>query len=54
MEVRNNKIEKAYVGVYANGGTTPPNGSGLTYAENELNTSGANAIRQRRVSTCRG
>ena len=44
MEVRNNKIEKAYVGVYANGGTTPPNGSGLTYAGNELNTSGTNAI----------
>jgi len=45
MEVRNNKIEKAYTGVYANGGTTPANGSGLTYANNELNTSGTNAIR---------
>jgi hypothetical protein len=46
MEVRNNKIEKAYIGVYANGGTTPQNGSGLTLADNELNTSGANAMRK--------
>jgi hypothetical protein len=45
MEVRNNRIEKAYIGVYATGGTTPQNGSGLTYAQNELNTSGTNAIR---------
>jgi trimeric autotransporter adhesin len=44
MELRNNKIEKAYIGVYANGGTTPPNGFGLIYAQNELNASGANAI----------
>ncbi len=45
LEVRNNRIEKAYIGVYANGGTTPANGSGLTYAGNQLDTSGANAIR---------
>jgi len=46
IEVRNNKIEKAYIGVYANGGTSPQNGSGLTYADNEVNTSDANAIRK--------
>jgi hypothetical protein len=45
MEIRNNKIEKAYVGVYANGGTTPQGGLDLTYVGNELNTSGTNAIR---------
>jgi hypothetical protein len=45
LEVRNNKIEKAYIGVYANGGTTPQNGAGLTLAGNELNTAGTNAIR---------
>ncbi|MFN8547356.1 MAG: FlgD immunoglobulin-like domain containing protein [Candidatus Eisenbacteria bacterium] len=45
MEVRNNKIEKAYMGVYANGGTSPANGAGLTYVGNELNSTGANAIR---------
>jgi hypothetical protein len=45
MEIRNNKIEKAYMGAYANGGTTPQNGTGLTYAQNEMNTGGANSIR---------
>jgi len=45
MEVRNNSIEKAYIGVYATGGTTPANGAGLTYADNQLSASGANAIR---------
>ena len=46
MEVRNNKIEKAYMGVYATGGTTPQYGFGLTCAGNEINTAGANAIRK--------
>jgi hypothetical protein len=44
MEVRNNRIEKAFIAVYATGGTTPANGSGLTYVGNQLSTSGANAI----------
>ncbi len=45
MEVRNCQIEKAFIGVYANGGTTPQQGASLTCADNALNTSGANAIR---------
>ena len=45
MEVRNNKIERAFVGVFSTGGTVPQGGSNLTYANNELNTVGANAIR---------
>jgi hypothetical protein len=45
MEVRNNRIEKAFVGVFSTGGTTPQGGANLTYADNELNTAGANAIR---------
>ena len=38
-------VQKAFIGVYATGGTTPQNGSNLTYTQNTLNTSGANAIR---------
>jgi hypothetical protein len=45
LEVRNNLIDLAYIGVYATGGTTPAGGAGLTYADNRLDTSGANAIR---------
>ncbi len=45
LEIRNNQIEKAYIGVYANGGTSPAGGAGLTYADNALNTAGANAVR---------
>jgi hypothetical protein len=45
VTVQNNNIQKAYIGVYATGGTTPQNGSNLTYTQNALNTSGANAIR---------
>lgn len=45
VEVRNNQIEKAFIGVYANGGTTPANGGSLTFANNQINTSGANAVR---------
>lgn len=46
IEVRNNQIEKAFNGVYANGGSTTAFGSNLIYAENVLNTSGTNAIRK--------
>jgi len=45
IEVRNNRIEKAYIGVYCNAAVAALNGSGLTIVGNDLNTSGANAIR---------
>jgi len=45
ITIQNNDLQKAFIGVYANGGTTPQNGSNLTYTGNNLNTSGANAIR---------
>ena len=45
ITVQNNNIQKAFVGVFATGGTTPQNGSNLTYTQNTLNASGANAIR---------
>jgi hypothetical protein len=45
IAVQNNSIQKAYIGVYANGGTTPQHGSNLSYIGNSLNAAGANAIR---------
>jgi hypothetical protein len=45
ITIQNNSVQKAFIGVYATGGTTPQNGSNLTYTQNTLNTSGANAIR---------
>jgi uncharacterized repeat protein (TIGR01451 family) len=45
VTVQNNDIQRAFVGVFATGGTTPQNGSNLTCTQNTLNTSGANAIR---------
>ena len=45
ITIQNNDIQKAFVGVFATGGTTPQNGSNLTYTQNTLNTTGANAIR---------
>lgn len=45
VTIQNNLIEKAYMGVYATGGTTPQNGSNLFLYNNSLTTSGANAIR---------
>jgi len=45
ITIQNNDIQKAYVGVFATGGTTPQNGSNLTYTQNTVNTSGANAVR---------
>src|SRR5205085_6376128 len=44
ITIQNNRVEKAFIGVFAIGGTTPQNGFNLTYADNTLNTSGANAI----------
>jgi hypothetical protein len=46
ITIRNNKIEKAYNGVYANGGTTTATGSNLTLVGNELNTTDGPAIRK--------
>lgn len=45
ITIQNNDVQKAFVGVFATGGTTPQNGSNLTYTQNAVNTSGANAIR---------
>jgi len=45
ITIQNNDVQKAFVGVFATGGTTPQGGSNLTYTQNTLNTSGANAIR---------
>jgi trimeric autotransporter adhesin len=46
ITIQNNKIEKAYIGVYANGVTNNPgNGSGTLFVENTLNSAGTNAIR---------
>jgi hypothetical protein len=45
ITIHNNSIQKAYVGVYTNAVTSGTNGSGLLLDSNELNTSGANAIR---------
>ncbi len=44
ITIQNNRVEKAFIGVFAIGGTTPQNGFNLTYADNTLNTVGANAI----------
>ncbi len=45
ITIQNNDIQRAFVGVFATGGTTPQNGSNLTYTQNTVNTSGANAVR---------
>jgi trimeric autotransporter adhesin len=45
ITIQNNDVQKAFVGVFATGGTTPANGSNLVYTQNTLNTVGANAIR---------
>ena len=45
ITIQNNDVQKAFVGVFATGGTTPQGGSNLIYTQNTLNTSGANAIR---------
>jgi uncharacterized repeat protein (TIGR01451 family) len=45
ITIQNNDVQKAFVGVFATGGTTPQGGSNLVYTQNKLDTSGANAIR---------
>ena len=44
ITIQNNSIQKAFIGVFATGGTTPQNGVNLTYADNELNSTGVNAV----------
>ncbi len=45
ITVHNNDVQKAFIGVFATGGTIPQGGSNLVYTGNTLNMSGANAIR---------
>ncbi len=45
ITIQNNDIRRAFVGVFATGGTTPQGGANLTYTQNTLNSTGANAIR---------
>ncbi|MGA9116497.1 MAG: choice-of-anchor J domain-containing protein, partial [Bacteroidota bacterium] len=45
ITVENNSIQKAYIGVYATGGTVPQGGTNLSYIGNDLETAGANAVR---------
>jgi hypothetical protein len=45
VTIRNNSIQRAYIGVYANAAVMAGNGSGLLITENDLSTSGANSIR---------
>ncbi len=45
ITIQNNDVQRAFVGVFANGGSTPQNGSNLVYTQNKLDTTGANAIR---------
>jgi hypothetical protein len=45
ITIQNNDVQKAFVGVFATGGTTPQGGSNLVYTQNKVDTSGANAVR---------
>ena len=45
ITIQNNDVQRAFVGVFATGGTTPQGGSNLVYTQNKLDTSGATAIR---------
>ena len=45
ITIQNNDIQKAFIGVFATGGTTPQGGSNLVYTQNKVDTSGANAVR---------
>jgi len=45
VTIQNNQIERAYIGVYATGGTSAANGFNLVVSDNTLTTSGANSIR---------
>lgn len=45
ITIQNNNVQKAFFGVYANGGTSPQNGSNLIYTQNTLTSTALNAIR---------
>lgn len=45
ITIQNNDVRKAFVGVFATGGTTPQGGSNLVYRDNMLNSTGTNAVR---------
>jgi hypothetical protein len=45
ITIQNNSVQKAFIGVFATGGTAPQTGSNLRYVDNDLTTTGANAIR---------
>ena len=45
ITIQNNSIQRAYMGLYCNAVVLAGNGSGLNITSNEVNTSGANAIR---------
>jgi len=45
ITIQNNSIQKAYIGVYVNAGTTPANGANLTLTQNNIDTAGANSVR---------
>ncbi len=45
ITIQNNDVQRAFVGIFATGGTTPQNGANLTYTQNTINTAGANAVR---------
>lgn len=45
ITVQNNDIQRAIFGVYANGGTTPQNGAGLTVSQNTMTATGTSSVR---------
>ncbi|MEO8275263.1 MAG: Calx-beta domain-containing protein [Thermoanaerobaculia bacterium] len=45
IAIQNNDIQRAFIGVFASGGTTPQGGSNLVYTQNKLDTSGAFSVR---------
>lgn len=45
LTIQNNSIQLAYIGIYAWAATLAGNGSGTLITSNDMNTSGANAIR---------
>jgi uncharacterized repeat protein (TIGR01451 family) len=45
ITIQNNDIRRAFVGVFAHGGTTPQGGSNLIYTQNKLDNTGISAVR---------
>jgi hypothetical protein len=46
ITIQNNSVQKAFIGVFATGGTAPQTGANLMYLDNDLTSSGADAIRR--------